>query len=428
MSAEHPFEVIVSLFVVLVSARLAGSAARRIGQPAVVGALLAGMAIATVSVFGVPYFELLQDSAAVSAAATAGMFIVLLAAAVEIAPSELAHSLRRGLIVAFGGVTVPLAAGFALALVFFPKGDGLLALAFLFGIDMSITAIPSALKVLSELGMLHAPLGRTIIAAALFDDVMGLLLVALMAAFTDIGGGTTTSIALDIGATVLGLLIYGGTTIAIGTRIFPHIHRGVKALDLAAAELFALVSVALAYAALAELLGLHWVLGPVMAGIFFEPVRIGKRGFNEVRMALGGISDGLLAPVFFCSVGMGFDPFAIWQAPELVALATSVAICGKLIGAGVPARMSGLSRTAAVAVGIGMTARGAVELVVLSVAVEAGLLDPENNVFHDNLYSALVATSVLSTLLAPLALRWWLKKYHVIGEQPGEPAPVEAGR
>lgn len=423
MPVDHPFEVIVSLFVVLVGARLAGSAARRIGQPAVVGALLAGIAIAALAAFGVPYLNLLQDSAAVSAAATAGMFVVLLTAAVEIAPSELAHSLRRGLIVAFGGVSVPLGAGFIVALLYFPQSDGLLALAFLFGIDMSITAIPSALKVLSELGLLHAPLGRTIVAAALFDDVIGLFLVALMAAFTGIGGGTTASVALDVGATVLGLVLYGGITIAIGTRIFPHIRRGLKALDLAAAEIFALVSVALAYAALAEFLGLHWVLGPVMAGIFFEPVRIGVRGFNEVRMALGGISDGLLAPVFFCSVGMGFDPLAIWQAPELVALALSVAILGKLVGAGVPARLTGLSRSASVAVGLGMTARGAVELVVLSVAVEAGLLDPQNNAFHGNLYSALVATSVLSTLMAPLALRWWLRR-HAVATGDGEEAPV----
>ena len=423
MEFASPYQTIAALLIVLVFARLAGAGSRRLGQPAVVGALLAGMVLATLGAFGLPQVEMLQRSAAVQAASNVGMFAVLLGAGVEIAPSSLMRSFRNGLAVATGGAFLPLAAGVIAGLMFFPDNEDKLVLGFLFGVALSITAIPSTVKVLGELGLMRSLVGRTVVAAALIDDVIGLLLVAVMAAVAGTGAGNDSW--AEVARLFGGLVLFLGLTTAIGTRVYPRVRHHVKALDLAAAELFMLCAVALSYALLAEALGLHWVLGPVMAGIYFEPDKVGTKAYNEVRLALGALSDGLVAPVFFCAIGLEFDPMAIVRNPGLVLLAVTIAIVGKLGGAGLPARYCGLSGRDATAVGIAMSARGAVELVVLSVAVEAGLLLPEKDPFHADLYSTLIVTAVLTTLLAPLTLRWWLRRHGAEGAEEEKPISTQ---
>lgn len=422
MEFASPYQTIAALLIVLVFARLAGAGSRRLGQPAVVGALLAGMMLATLGTFGLPQVEVLQRSAAVQAASNVGMFAVLLGAGVEIAPSSLLRSFRNGLAVATGGALLPLAAGIVAGLIFFPDNEDKLVLGFLFGVALSITAIPSTVKVLGELGLMRTLVGRTVVAAALIDDVIGLLLVAIMAAVAGTSGGTISGSDSwgEVARLFGGLVLFLGLTTAIGTRVYPRVRHHIKALDLAAAELFMLCAVALSYALLAEALSLHWVLGPVMAGIYFEPDKVGTKAYNEVRLALGALSDGLVAPVFFCAIGLEFDPMALVRNPGLVLLAVTIAIVGKLGGAGLPARYCGLSGRDATAVGIAMSARGAVELVVLSVAVEAGLLLPEQDPFHADLYSTLIVTAVLTTLLAPLTLRWWLRRHGAEGAEEEE--------
>lgn len=420
MEVDSAVTVIAALLVVLVVSRLAGVGARRLGQPAVVGALLAGMALAVVGAAGLPQVEVLKQSAAVHAAANVGMFAVLLGAGMEIAPSGLARSFRQGAAVATGGALLPLATGIVFAFLFFPEGEDWLSLGFVFGVALSITAIPSTVKVLGELRLMHSRMGSTVVAAALIDDVIGMVLVAIMAA---LAGRSGTDGWSEIARLLAGLVLFVGVTTALGTHVYPRIRAHIRALDLAAAELFTLCAVALAYGLFAELMGLHWVLGPVMAAIYFEPDRVGSKAYNEVRLALGGLSDGLVAPIFFCAIGLEFDPSAVIGSPGLIVLAVFVAVFGKLAGAGLPARSCGLSGRAAVAVGIAMSARGAVELVVLSVAVEAGLLRPQSDTFHADLYSTLIVTAVLTTLIAPLALRWWLRDYRPsrgAGQPPGE--------
>jgi Kef-type K+ transport system membrane component KefB len=166
---------------------------------------------------------------------------------------------------------------------------------------------------------------------------------------------------------------------------------------------------ALAFAVLAEALGMDFILGPFMAGLFFNAETVGEEGYAGVRSSLRDVTDGLLAPLFFVSIGARVDLGAVQAIPTFLAALLAVAFLGKLIGAGVPARLAGLPTRDAMAVGVGMSGRGAIELVVASIALEAGLFNQSHELVA-NLFSALVITAVVTTMAMPLALRAVLRK------------------
>jgi Kef-type K+ transport system membrane component KefB len=177
-------------------------------------------------------------------------------------------------------------------------------------------------------------------------------------------------------------------------------------------ELSALVIAALAYGILAELLGMHWIVGAFMAGLYFEGARVGEAVYRDIRVTVAAITGGVLGPFFFVSIGLSVELEAIAALPVIVGALIVLAFAGKMLGAGLSARLAGLPWSAALAVGVGMTSRGAVELVVLRVAQEAGVFaagDGDPAVVR-YLFSALVIMALANTFLMPVALRAVLRR------------------
>ena len=403
--------VLLQLFTVLLLARLFGEAFHRLGQPGSVGEILAGVTTAVaVAILGpkVPYLADLKDAPAIAIAAQAGVFTLILLAGLEMEPQKIIRKSARSFVVALGGVAVPFCLGLAVAWLFLPPGPLWTAQALLVGLALSITAIPASVRVLEDLGIMQSDCARTILAAAVIDDVIGLVLLAFLVATLHAEGAPDL---IELGQLALQVAAFFLISILFGQHIYPHIRRGVALLQALSVELSALVLGALAYGVLAELLGLHWILGPFMAGLFFEPERVGEEVYQEVRLAVSSLANGLLGPLFFFTIGLSLDPAAISAAPLFLIALILVAFAGKILGAGVPAYLMGLSRPDALAVGVGMCSRGAVELVVLSIALESGL-------FHDGseggpapyIFSALVITAVVTTLATPPLLRWALRR------------------
>jgi Kef-type K+ transport system membrane component KefB len=129
---------------------------------------------------------------------------------------------------------------------------------------------------------------------------------------------------------------------------------------------------AFAFSVLAELLDLHFIVGAFMADLFFGRKTIDSPAHDDVRNKTSAMTFGFLAPIFFASVGLHLDFSAVLVVPAFIAWLLLAAFVGKFIGAGVAARCMGLSRQEAAAVGAGMSARGAVELVIANIALEAG--------------------------------------------------------
>lgn len=399
--------ILLQLLVILLLTRAFGEGAVRIGQPAVMGEILVGVLLAVAATLPgphVPFTKALIDGEIFHHAATAGIFFLMLLAGIELKPREIGEKSLTSLGVALGDALLPLGAGMALGYLFLPPGDSRFVLALLIGVAMAITAIPASVRILADLGILHTRAGRTIIAAALYDDVIGLVLLAILTALLKTGSAPdAATIALLFGK----IAIFFAVTISLGVHVYPRVSRRLGTLQATSLELSAVIAVALAYGLMAELLGIHWILGAFMAGLFFEPERVGVQAYEGLKLIIGGVTAGLFAPVFFASIGARVDLLALITEPAFVAAVIAVAFLGKLVGAGLPALAAGFSPRDSAVVGVGMSGRGAVELVVLSIAVEAGLViaGPEGGTHTHHIYSALVLMAMVTTLAVPLILK-----------------------
>ena len=400
-------EVFSELLVLLFTARLFGEVAERLGHPSSVGEIIAGMTLAGIVVlFGddIAFLHQLPQSEVLSMVANVGIFALVLYAGIEMEPDEIAKHSKAYIAVAGGGMAVPLLGGAALAWWFLPPSDLKQAQVMITSVAFSISAIPVSVKILTDMAQMHSPAGRTIVGAALFDDVFGLFLLAIVLALIETGQ------VPDPAAFVLLLgkvFAFFAITVLLGVHVYPRFSKSLKTMQAAAVEFSALAAVAIAYGWLAEVLGMHWILGAFMAGLYFESSRVGVRAYQEMRLFFGVVTQGFLGPIFFLSIGLRVSLDSVIEIPLFLILIIMIAFLGKLIGAGLPALMTGLSRREALAVGVGMNARGAVELIVLSIAQQAGLFDPAagDGPVVRNLYSALVLMGVVTTVLSPMLLR-----------------------
>jgi Kef-type K+ transport system membrane component KefB len=292
---------------------------------------------------------------------------------------------------------------------FLPESPHRTAQTVFLGTALAITAVPVAIKILMDLGALESPVGRTIVAAAIVDDVLSLLLLAFLTALLRTG-------ELLSPLSVLGLLgqisaFFAITTVA-GLFVLPKLKPLVQRLMGKEVEFSLLVLVALAFAVLAEYLQMHFIIGAFIAGLFFNARTLPRDAFEAVENRVSGLTKGLLAPVFFASIGMHLEPSALLAVPGFVALLVVAAFVGKLAGAGGSARMMGLSSRDSMTIGVAMSARGAVELVIADVAMRAGLFSqptPPPPVVA-NMFSAVVVVAVATTFVAPIGLRLLIPK------------------
>lgn len=403
---DGTLSVFVQLLVIFVFARFCGVGAIRLRLPASVGELSAGVLLGVLlasSQAAWPQWNLRVDPGVLVVITDAAVFFLILFAGVQLQPKEIVRNSPLALGVALGGIALPLLGGVAIVMGTFPESDLRPVQALVAGIILSITSIPAAIKILSEIGALRTRVGETIVAAALFDDVIGLFLIAVIASILKTGAlPQATDFALMLGK----ITIFFGVTALLGARVYPPIQQRISALQIASLEFSALIIVALTYGVMAELLGLHWILGAFAAGLYFESSRVGQAAYDEMNLMLGALSAGVMGPLFFASIGLRVDLSAFIEMPGLVASLILVGFLGKLFGAGLPARLGGLPPRDALAIGAGMSSRGAVELIILSLAVQAGVFFSSDggDAHARHFYSAAVIMVIVCTSLSAMLL------------------------
>ncbi len=398
---------ILEVLVVLLAARVFGRIAVACHQSSSIGEILAGvvLALALVSLpIEVPWLAGLKGSEAVELIGEVGIFLLLLLTGIEMEPKEIAEHSREAVLVACGGMLLPLTLGCLLGWAVLPPSDLKQGQVLILGIGLSISAIPVAAKVFMEFGLLHQAVGEIVIAAAVIDDILGLLLLAV-ASHLIIQGDLPNLAALLLLLGAVGAFF--GVAIGLGLYVYGPLWRWLHAHHGDAMSLSALLLFALGLGALAELLGLHFVLGPFVAGLFFEKGRVGVEPYEQVKSVVGIVTSAIAAPVFFAWIGLQLDLGAFSKVPGFLAALVALAFLGKLIGAGLPAYWCGLGQRHALAIGIGLSGRGAVELVIASIAQKSGLFLAGNGAHPivSNLFSALVITAVATTLVVPIGLR-----------------------
>jgi len=395
------------LLVLLVATRAFGEMAARIGQPALVGELVSGVILGTLVAQytdKLPTLSNLQGDIVFEAITDLGMFFIMLYAGIEMQPNKIFQYSKQSAAVAIGGMVLPLALGVGLGFAFLPASEFLMPQALFIGTALSITAVPATVKILIDLGRLNTPSGQIIVSAAVFDDVISLLLLAWLTAL--IGVGEDIGL-LELALLAFNILVFFVVTLVIGFFAFPWGGKLLKHVKEKELDFSAMLIAALAFAVLAEILGLHFILGSFVAGVFFGRKTIDETSYDSVRSKVSGVTFGFLAPIFFASIGLNLSLEAFYEIPLFLFLLLIFAFLGKFIGAGFAAYAFGLSRTEATAVGVGMSARGAVELVLADIALKAGILSLPGVVspILSNLFSAVVIVAIVTTVATPVLLK-----------------------
>ena len=295
-------ELFYILLVLLFTTRLFGELAVRLKQPALVGELVSGIMLGIVVRNNSETFVILhglEDSEVFSAVSDLAIFFLMLLAGIEMQPRDLARASAGAFFVALGGMLLPLVAGFGLAWYYIPESPFKFSQALFLATSLSITAVPVAVRVLLDLGYLETRIGHTIISAAIFDDVLSLILLASMTAVIHTGGFPNLHYIAFLSGKAL---LFFAIAIVAGNILFPLGGRLLKSFRSDEIDFTALLVVAFAYALLAEALKLHFILGAFLAGLFFVRRTIDTRAYMAVKARVSGVTIGFLAPIFFASI------------------------------------------------------------------------------------------------------------------------------
>ena len=301
-------------------------------------------------------------------------------------------SVRNGIIAAVG-VIIPWIGGYWLSLLFGYDTPS----AIFIGTALTATSIAITANVLKELGKLQTEAAKAIIGAAVIDDVLCLLALAIS---TDVVSGTVSAEGIAIVAVkaVAFIVIAGAFGLLVVSRFMERLDTTTFAEKYPEFIFIFAMMMAFLYAMLAELVGLSAIVGAFIAGVSFEGVRLYrskslKEGAEYLQI--------IFASIFFVSLGILADFHAL--TPEVVVFLialTIVAIITKVIGCGIPAKLSGLCTKDALIVGFGMAPRGEVAMIVALIGLETGIIGQD-------VYVTLVLMSLLTTLITPIVYRNW---------------------
>ena len=396
--------------VLMTVGRLLGEGLQRIGQPAVMGAILGGIVLGP-SVFGALWPEGQNalfpndpaQKAMINGVAQFGVLMLLLLAGMETDLGLVRRVRRAAFSVSLTGIAIPFACGFALGWVLpdsLLPGDGTRVIAALFlGTALSISSVKIVAMVVREIGFLRRNVGQIILASAVIDDTIGWVVIAITF-------GLAESSSLDllaIGRTVGLTLLFIAASLILGRRLVFWIIRWVN--DNFRSELPVVTAVLVIMGGMAlitDAIGVHDVLGAYTAGILVGESPILTRRIDE---QIRGLTTALFMPVFFGLSGLEAD-LTIFGTPSLLAVGlglVAIASIGKFGGALLGGWMGGLSGREALTLGFGMNARGSTEVIVASIGLSIGALSRD-------MFSMIVAMAVLTTLAMPPTLRWSLRR------------------
>lgn len=407
--AEHrdpAAPVVLALAVILVAAKLGGDVATRLKQPPVLGELLAGVVLGNLSLLGLGLFDALRTDVFLDMFARVGVIILLFEVGLE---STVAQMLKVGwsaLAVACVGVATPFALGWAVGAWLLPEHSPYVH-AFL-GATLTATSVGITARVLKDLGRSAAPESRIILGAAVLDDVLGLVILAVVSGVIAAADAGSTLAASDVALTVgkaVGFLV---GSLALGLWLSPRLFTLASKLQVRTVLLAVGLGFCFALAWLADLIGLAPIVGAFAAGLILEDVHyqeLASRERQTLEQLIHPISS-FLVPVFFVLMGLrtNLREFAAPGVLSLAAALCAVAVAGKLV-AGLGALGKGLDR---LSIGIGMVPRGEVGLIFASLG--AGLQVRGEAVVSPPVFSALVVTVIVTTMVTPPLLGWSLAR------------------
>ena len=398
---------LVQVAVLLLTARALGEVARRVGQPTVVGEILAGIVLGPSLLSGfvpvinewvIPHNPV--QGYLLEIVSLMGVMFLLLITGLETDVALIRHQARSAVGVALGGLVVPLVMGFALGqllpdhLLVSPESRFVFAL--FIATAMAISAIPVVAKVLMDLNLTRRDIGQTIIASAMIDDTTGWIILSVVIGLASGGGVTAGGVLQSIG-TVLAFMILSFT---VGrwliSRALTFVQNNIGLRDKVLSLVILLMFV---WGAIGQALGLEALLGAFVIGIVLSMI---PRLNSDIIHKLESITFSFFSPVFFAVAGLKVDAARL-LSPELLLITLvviAVAVICKMIGVYIGARwIGGSDHWTAIFFGAGLNARGSIGIIVANIGLSLGILTQD-------MFSMIVVMAVVTSLMSPFVLRW----------------------
>jgi len=376
------------LSVILLSAKLAGFLSIRLGQPSVLGELLVGILLgpSLINVLHLPFIdhnlaEMIADLGEL------GVLLLMFLAGLELHFDELRRNTRVAAYAGFLGVVLPVILGWSTGRLFGFHNDAAIFL----GLTLGATSVSISAQTLLELKALRSRVGLSLLGAAVFDDILVILFLSLFLALQ--GGGASL---LGVVWILVRMVFFLALSAAFGLWFLPWLMRRVADLPISQGVLTLALVVMLAYGLAAELVGgMAAITGAFLAGLMMA--RSGEK--ENIERGIHALAYGLFVPIFFINIGLSVNVRQLQIGMLLfTVVVTLVAIVGKWLGAGVGARLGGLTSQESIRLGAGMISRGEVGLIVANVGIQQGLVITEE-------FSAIVVMVLISTLVTPPILR-----------------------
>jgi Kef-type K+ transport system membrane component KefB len=390
-----PFlQLACELAIILLAAKAAGYIATRLNQPSVLGELLAGLLLgpSLLDIAHLPFIQSDTLSTTIGELGEMGVLLLMFIAGLELHLNELIRNTKVAALAGTLGVLFPVGFGWALGLLFGLDGNAALFL----GLTLGATSVSISAQTLMEMKVLRSKVGLGLLGAAVFDDV---LVILLLSGFLAVVEGNTNILSLLL---ILGRMVaFLGLSVAFGLWVLPKLAKLVARLPISQSVLSLALIIMLVYGVAAEVMGgMAAITGAFLAGLMFA------RSHEKESMEKGihAISYGLFVPIFFVSIGMSVNLRSLELSALWLTLAIILtAVLTKFFGAGLGARLGGFNWRESWQLGAGMVSRGEVGLIVASVGIAQRLVTQSE-------FSAIVGMVLVSTLVTPLLLRVLFRK------------------
>ncbi len=391
-------QLVIAIVIIIFAAKAAGYLSYKLGQPAVMGEVLAGLLLgpSLLNFLNWPVFTDTHLDVTISQLAEVGVLLLLFLAGLELHLTELIKAGKGAVVTGSLGFALTLGLGFVLALFFaFETRQALFI-----GLMLAPTSIGISAQTLIELKVLRGKVGTTLLGAAAIDDILGVLGVSIfLSLFVGEAIGEITGVLMIL----LMMTIYLIIASVCGYWVLPKLAEIIERMPISQGLIAFTFIIALFYSWSAEVFGhMAAIIGAFLAGLFLA--RSSQK--DKIERGISAIAYGIFVPIFFVNVGLASNVRLISSSGLwLLAGMLVVVIISKLIGAGIGGRIGGMTNRESLQLGFGMIPRGEVVLIIATVGILEGVIDAD-------IYAAVVVLVVLTILLIPPILRYLFSQSH----------------
>jgi len=401
-------EFYLAILLILVTALALGELLHHVGQPVIIGQLIAGVII------GPSILNVVQPTAQLSTVENVALFFLMLLTGLAVKPAKIVAAGKRGLAISSVSFIIPFVLGTELAHIF---GVGVVA-SLTVGLAISITAVPVNSIILMQLGILDTELGTAVIAAGVVDDIVSFAALGMIQQFGS-SGGLTVAHETDVVVALakLGIFLTGlfvcerliRTNLPAVRKATERFASGIRADG---SFIIMLLVFAVGVSLLAEWSGIQLVLGAFFAGLLLSEM-VGGHRLEKAGEVIRGSTFGFFGPIVFSFIGTELVLSSISGMLVLLGLLLVIAVASKLLGGFIGARITRFTNEESLLIGLLMNSRGFVELVISSAAYQAGLID-------QSVFSLVITIGIVTTIMSPIASRMVLPmtKVHAVEVKP----------